>query len=273
MLVIARDCQPGDALMSLPTICELAKQYEKLYLAMTCEPVRAIADFPANVINVLDVEPEWRQHSMPVLMLGYAAAIGYRFWPGMMHPIHSLMSWAGLDLDPDVLPVPRIKIEAMDMPIYDVLLAPWARAPERTLNGTQSRELCDELHMLGLHVALVGGANDMQTMMDFPRAKSVTFGYWGKSFAEVANLMRAARCVVTADSFPGRLAHAAGIGDRHIILDSGATPPQTQTHPGAVMVRGWREGSARWNVPQIVEAVKGVLSEQFEASPEPASAD
>lgn len=263
-LVIARDCQPGDALCSLPAICGLAEQNDKVYLAMTCEKVREIADFPGNVINVLDVEPEWRSRSAIVQMLGVGAAIGYRFHPNMMHPIHSLMAFAGLDVDPRVLPQPKIKLDEESAVSYDILLAPWAKAKERTLNQQQSIDLYCELRLAGYNVAFAGAAKDAPGYGD---------GFYDRPFGFVANLMRAAKVVVTADSFPGRLAHAAGIGERHIILDSGATPPQTQCHPGATMVRGQRGavgGGATWNLTDLRETIERVMNEQSAPSAGPA---
>jgi hypothetical protein len=262
LLVIARDCQPGDALCSLPAICALAEQHERVYLAMTCAKVREIAVFPGNVIDVLDVEPEWRSRGMVTQMLGVGAAIGYRFHPNMMHPIHSLMAFAGLEVDRANLPQPQVKLAGEDgesFVEYDVLLAPWARATERTLSGPQSMELCCQLRARGLNVALAGEAENLHR--DYLR-DAAEAGFWGARFAFVGALMKAAKCVVTADSFPGRLAHAAGVGARHIILDSGATPPQTQTHPGATMILGTR-GAAypEWNIGTICDNIERIIND------------
>jgi hypothetical protein len=274
LLVISRDEQPGDALCALPTICGLAERHDTIFLAMTCEKVRAIADFPPNVLDVLREEPHWRNKSMPMQMLGVGAAIGYKFWPTMMHPIHSLMAFAGLDVEPATLPQPRIKASKEHAPHYDVLLAPFARAKERSLNGHQTRRLTHALHECGLTIAIMGGENEQSTMVDFPKSTDYEFGYWGVDFPYAAALMLHAGVVVTADSFPGRLAHAAGVKN-HIILDSGATPFQTQTHPGAVMVKGWRNqgglnGEAQWNLANIVHAITEALREQSATSPKPA---
>jgi ADP-heptose:LPS heptosyltransferase len=254
LLVIARDCNHGDSLMSLPTICALAEQHEKVYLAMTNAKVREIAAFPGNVIDVLDAEPEWRSRGMVTQMLGVGAAIGYRFWPAMPHPIHSLMAFAGLEVDRANLPQPQIKLWAEGFgPQHDVLLAPWARATERTLSEQQSLNLAAELLARGIEPAFAGERE--QAITD-----RVT-GYWGASFAYIGALMKAAKCVVTADSFPGRLAHAAGVGARHIILDSGATPPQTQTHPGATMILAQRgAANPEWNIGTICDNIERIIN-------------
>lgn len=246
--------------MVLPTLCGLAEVNDIVFYAMANAQIQEIADLPNNCVNVFDAEPYFRNRTLPVQMLGVAAAIGYRFWDEMMHPIHSLMAHAGLDLDPNVLPTPKIKIEKERVTPYDVVLAPFAKATERSLSSEDLLELAQAI--AGKYTAVVGGPHEKKRS-DGAR-EWYDDDYYGYSFNFIANLMQKARCVVTADSFPGRLAHAAGLTTNHIILDSGATPWQTQSHPGAVRVKGWRSSDmkAHWNIEDIVSAIEGVLSER-----------
>ena len=54
---------------------------------------------------------------------------------------------------------------------------------------------------------------------------------YGEDFAFVARTMRRAKCVVTVNAFPGRLAHAAGIGPKHIGLDAPITSWNVKATP------------------------------------------
>jgi hypothetical protein len=59
--------------------------------------------------------------------------------------------------------------------------------------------------------------------------------FYYEPFAWGAQLLRQAKVVVAVDSFGGRLAHAAGVKN-HIVVNSGATPVQCQTYPGATVM-------------------------------------
>jgi hypothetical protein len=259
LLVIARDELIGDALMALPAICGLAERCDKLYLAQTNRAVAALADYPANVIDVLRSEPHWRSQSMPTTVLGFAAACNYNPMRSPMHPIHMLMAWAGLEVYPDVLPQPKIRVPEVaardEVSVsYDVVLAPWTDARERTMTPLQVRQLIVALSPGNF--AVLGGATDDRLAL----GTNAELGY-GWPLDYVARVMRRAKCVVTIDSGPGRLAHAAGIGDRHIILDSTVTPQRSQGHPGATFVRGGiKDGQALWNIEEIVAAIKEKLA-------------
>jgi len=256
-LLIDRDHNHGDAIMALPTICALAKQLEPepLYLCFANLKVLELAELPSNVVHVMLSEPQWRNQEMMVQMLGVGAACNFDPCHATMHPIHFLMAWAGLDVDLSDLPQPRIVVPEMDVPAYDVVLAPWANAYERKMTPTAALELYATLQQSTI---IVGGPNDpvIAPSRDVRDYHSIPRAY-GQSFAYVVNLMRRAKVVVTTDSGPGRLAHAAGVGDRHIILDSGITPWRSQGHPGAVQVKGRIEaGQALWNIDDIVNAIK-----------------
>jgi len=221
-LVVAYDPLGGDSLMSLPAICGLAEKYDHLYVEMANAGVWEIADFPPNVSWAWGCGFQPNRH-----FLGMAAAIGYGFTSDMLHPTQSLMRFVGLDVPPE--PVrPRIKPYSGGGPVpeFDVVIAPFTTAAERTLTVAQTWDLRTRL---GDHtVAVLGGG----TNPDVPFVQC----YYNQPFAWGAELLRKAKVVVAIDSFPGRLAHAAGV-KHHIVLDTGATPPQTQTYPGAIIMR------------------------------------
>jgi len=256
ILVIASDGHFGDSLMVLPAICGLAEKHDTVWLAMRNRQILEIADLPPNVIDILNSEPQWAESTQNALWLAAGAACDYD--PGKkpeMSLIHRFMLRAGLEPDLSVLPQPKIKApppEEYAKPNFDILVAPWTTARERTMTQDQMEALAYGLEELG-RLLVVGGPCD-------PMAYGPCEIKYGVPFGQVASLMQRAKCVVTVDSFGGRLAHAAGVGSRHIILDSGATPWITQAHPGAIQVKGRMEkGQALWNIEDIVAAVKAVL--------------
>ena len=254
ILVISRDPQPGDALCHLPAICALADEHDTVYLAFANQQILSIADLPENVVDVLQAEPVWKRKSMLTQTLGVAASIDYCHRTDIMHPTQHLIEWCGLPVPAEV---PQPKIRVADVPqsgevshAFEVVLAPWTSAPERGMTHAQATELCAALK--GLDVTLIGGESD-------PVIVASPHRFYGGTYPFIVRTMRRARVVVTVDSFPNRLAHAAGI-ERHIILDSGATPWQWQSHPGAVRVQGKLvDGQATWNIDDIVNTIEGGL--------------
>lgn len=229
-LAICRDELPGDALMALPALCALAEEYDRLYVAMHNRAVLEIADLPENVVDAGHVEPQFAMREMPVYTLGVAAAIGYRHYPKMISPIQHLFGWCGLTIPAEV-PRPRIKDydgNAVPVPTYDVVLAPFTTARERALTVEQTLSLAGMLLAHSTVAILGGGTNPRLHLPQLPC-------YYDRALLFAAQLVRQAKVVVTVDSFPSRLAHAAGCA-HHIILDTGATPPQWQGYPGALVM-------------------------------------
>jgi ADP-heptose:LPS heptosyltransferase len=107
---------------------------------------------------------------------------------------------------------------------FDVILAPFTSAPERTLDVEQVEQLVKLL--IPHRVAILGGGTNPNVSLTVPHFYDYPFDY-------AAQLLRQAKVVVAVDSFPGRLAHAAGV-KHHIVLDTGATPITTQVYPGAI---------------------------------------
>lgn len=238
--------------MALPTICALAKEYETLHLVMANRDIQKLADFPRNVVDGFCIEPLIVCEKMPVQILGMYAAMGCKMvWPD--HGINMLMKHAGLT-PPRELPRPKIKIPDVNVPRYDVLLAPWAAGPERCMDGAQVIELVEKLLADNLTVGMVGAHGDPA-----PQLLAATT-YYGWPFGHVARLMQHAGVVVTVESFPGRLAHAAGIKE-HIILSTPITPKHAQGHPGATFVNGKLNGRVpEFDLHEITAAINGVLA-------------
>jgi hypothetical protein len=241
-LVIARGGQLGDQIDCLPVICALAEQYDRLWLAMANDDVRRIAKFPPNVKDYLNVhwKPEWTEPSgyetMHVYSLGVAASIGFRYWPEMMHPIQHLFQYVGLPV-PDPVPQPQLDVPDRPCASFDYVLAPYTTATERSMTHEQWCDLRNALR------PLIG----------------INAGIEHEPLDDLVRLMRNAKCVITVDAGPSRLAYAAGVKN-HVILDSTVTPWQWQTHPGATHVPGRVEGTqAMWDVNEIAEVVRGLL--------------
>ena len=250
--------------MVLPAICGLAEKYDRVYLAMYNRQVFAIADLPPNVVDILQSEPRWVNEKKDVLWLAAGAACDYD--PGKQ-PARSLiwrfMERAGLvhsayldTLSEEeliaTLPQPKVKVSEAYRPYdTDVILAPWTTASQRTMTQEQARDLRDALY-LKYHLLVVGGENDPRCGPDL----------YGAAFEHVGGMMLRTRCVVSVDSFPGRLAHAVGV-KKHIVLDSTVTPWITQAHPGAIRVKGRLEGEqAMWDIDEIVAAVDEALERE-----------
>jgi hypothetical protein len=240
-IVVSYDPLAGDSLCSLPAICALAERYDRVWVEMANRQVCAIADFPPNVNR----EP-WGNdaHEPAYHFLGVAAAINYYFTPDMLHPVQSLMRFAGLEVPAEV-PQPRIKRYFRTVESFDVILAPFTSAKERTLD-VQLVEALVKLIQDGndKRVAILGGGTNPNLSLPVPHFYDYPFDY-------AAQLLRQAKVVVAVDSFPGRLAHAAGV-KHHIVLDTGATPIQTQVYPGAIPMPAY-------NIPAIAKKVMELL--------------
>jgi hypothetical protein len=250
--------------MVLPAICGLAEKYDRVYLAMYNRQVFAIADLPPNVVDILQSEPRWVNEKKDVLWLGAGEACDYD--PGKQ-PARSLiwrfMERAGLvhsayldTLSEEeliaTLPQPKVKVSEAYRPYdTDVILAPWTTASQRRMTWEQAWDLREALYVgRKYRLLVVGGEKDPQCWPDL----------YGASFEHVGAMMLRTRCVVSVDSFPGRLAHAVGV-KKHIVLDSTVTPWITQAHPGAIRVKGRLEGEqAMWDIPTIVKAIDEALA-------------
>lgn len=250
IVVIARDELAGDALMAQPAIEGLAQKYDVVFLAFRNEKVLEILDLPANVASLYGNEPFFNNLHLPVQMLGVFASIGFEYkFPLNAHPTETLMIFAGCGR-PDTIPQPKIKITPVDVPRYDVVLAPWSRGEVKSMQGIQALNLIREMQNKW-SVALIGGPDDLAP------ASMKAHTFYGKDYNWVANLMIKAKCVVSVDSFPSRLAHAAGV-KRHVILNSKVVPWIWQSHPGAVEVQSTTPPSRypEWDLQEITTAIE-----------------
>lgn len=243
-LVILRDPNIGDALLNLPALHALAAELAPdrlIYAAFANREVAEIAEWPINVRNILEIEPAFglgdRGSTGPkpyadaeIIVLGIAAAIGYQFGPTVMHPTQAIMAWAGLDI-PDEVPQPKINVADADVPVYDYLIAPFSKSPERSLTRAELGALVASLPA-GSRIGVLGGAEDPQVF-----EHHVAFPEYGKTLTTVVNMMRKCKgAVITTDSACNRLAHAAGIKNHLLIANSSVTPLQWQRHPDATVL-------------------------------------
>ena len=253
-LVIQRGGQLGDSLNALPAICALAEKHEKLWLCMCNDDVRKIALLPKNVKDFLNVQwaPPYREPLglafMEVYSLGVAASIKYKYTETMMHPIQHLFAYVGLAI-PQEVPRPQLQVpfashEQNGEPGFDVVLAPWTTASERSLTKEEVRAVIKALGTL--RVAVIGGEGDPRIHQD---------SFYGRDLPFVVRMMRKAKVVVTVDSGPSRLAHAAAI-ENHLLLSARVVPEQWATHPGATVIRG---DAGKWDAGQIATTVRGML--------------
>ena len=224
-LVLVRDPRPGDSLMHLPAICGLAKEFERVNVIMVNKAIQELAAFPDNVFDGMRDEP--RGHRIvPVFVMGVSEAIGFKVGPDMPHPTVALMRWAGLECD-DIPKQPRIGVADTATWAYDVVFAPWSSDSARRLTVDQACEVLRRLRPL--KCAIIGAQGDSMIYSNLADIQ------YDMKFADVAHLMLSAKVVATMDSFPGRLAHAAGVKN-HIAIHTGAMPVHWATHPGATDV-------------------------------------
>jgi hypothetical protein len=261
ILVVARDELYGDAPMACPAICEIAAHYDAVWLAMTNREVCSIAEFPSNLRDVLRGEPYWHVRDIRTLVLGVAAAIGYRHHPAMKHPTQHLMERAGYQA-PEPLR-PRLKAVVSET-IYDVLVAPWSRARERSLTPAEAGGVIKPLLDQGYRIGVLGAEGEpMPAGCEEHIGSRLTLLY-GLPLLTVVGLMKASPCTVTADSAPNRLAHAADITERHILLETALTPPQWQGYPGVTAVKG---SMNCWKPEPILDAISEKLRLRNPTSP------
>lgn len=246
-LVLARDPRPGDAIQTLPTICALAKQFDRVNVVMANREIQELAEFPPNVCDGLRDEP--RGHRIqPTFVLGVSEAIGFEVGPNMLHPSVALMRFAGLECD-DIPKRPRIKVAPIEVAPYDVVIAPWASDTwRRSLKRDDVRRLI--LALGPGNFAVIGS----ETNDRLEKGTNAAIAY-GLDFDLVAGVMATAKVVVTVASFPSRLAFAAGV-KKHILLLTDAMPHQFESHPGATIVPIDLQD---FKVEPIVSAIKEAL--------------
>lgn len=262
-LIILRDPQIGDALMSLPALHYLAWELARervIYVAFANQEVARIAEMPVNVRDLMaNFEPPFGLSTpggptpyadAEVIVLGVAAAIGYEFGEKVLHPTQAVMAWAGLDISADV-PQPKINVPDIDVPECDFLIAPWSKDRSRSLTPDEVNGLIDTLLARdgAARIAVLGGIVDPVVTSSTYRGMCV----YGKPLDYVVNLMRRCkRAVITVDSAMNRLAHAAGISN-HVLLGANVTPPQWQTHPGCHLYYG---PPHEWRTEEILRLVE-----------------
>jgi hypothetical protein len=158
-----------------------------------------------------------------------------------MHPTQMFFRYLGMEAPEEILR-PEILIDE-NAPICDYVVAPIANDPVRSMLHGMMFALIERLS-LGANVIVVGthGGRD---------AAGVHAAFLPNyPLPYVAGLMRnARRGVVTIDSMPSRLAHAAGV-ERHVLLCADVVPRIWAEHPGVRMLYG---PQASWRVDDVIE--------------------
>ena len=256
ILVICSDGHHGDAIMSLPAICGLAESHDTVYLAMYNRQVLKIADLPANVVDALQSEPRFVQQPMEVLWLAAGAACDYS--PGQepaMSLIHRFMLRAGLPIDPDVLPQPRINVpEVAEHDEANARLRCAARAlDDRCRANDDAQAGAPALPRARAAGGRAGGRQGRPAHRVL--RSSVRRGLRVRGTHHAPREMRCDRRRVSRTA-----GSRGGIGPKHIGLDAPITGWICQSHADQVRVKGWHEGpQATWKIEDIVDAVKAVV--------------
>lgn len=245
MLVIARDNNLGDAIISLPALEALRQRHTDLQILFRNEAVAAL--LPKNLRERCTWDIPSGAHD--ILTIGAWDAV-QRFGRNE-HATQILMRAAGVEPPKDI-PRPRIVFEDK-APAYDYVIAPFT--------ADQRERGWDWVHFYNVARALLED-NSRASIAVIGASGSDEFGiepqvstFYGMSLSFVASLIKNARkAVITLDSGPSRLAHAVGC-KRHVLLASNVTPLVWQTHPGCHALYG---DPHSWSVQQVLNAVKRI---------------
>ena len=242
MIVFCSNPEIGDSLCAIPVVQRLAGQCDILYIAMRNGLVAEAAAWPSNV------RPLWEAPSGLLRFVRldiHRTAVAYDpLTP--RHAIHLLMELAGLK-PPDCIPEIPIRDWNEVVPAHDFLLAPFTADPIGVRCWTDDgwERLIQQLRAVAplAKIGIVGGSQDPKPW------SGVTYEY-GHPLAAVAKMMRRTQfAVITLDSGPSHLAHAAGITN-HILLANDTLPLERVKQSRSFVVYGRQ----RWD-PQTIAQI------------------
>lgn len=249
-LFVVSDLNIGDAVCAMGAVQFIADTCHHVFVWAENFDV-AICMRPANQWNT-DQVPEFSR--MDVIHLSIARSLGEH--GRRAHPIQQYLWQAGVRHERVPQPhfgvlgtfnsaTSRVELEA---PIYDYLIAPWSLDLRRVWPSENYPALFYTLRELqpDCRIGIIGALNDPRPWNDV----DYVYGY-GLSYV-VKMMQTCRRAVITIDSGPNRLAHAANITN-HVILSPTCYPDFWVTHPTAVDVRGTPQ---TWNVDAIMNALE-----------------
>ncbi len=243
-LVICSDHNLGDSICAMSAIQQLVDERPNVYVCPANLSVFAFMRTPL----MLNYQVLTDHTMMHVVHLSITRSLSQR--GRYAHPIQQYLAQAGTFID--YVPQPMINIHPhFSVREFDFIVAPWSADEFRMMpvdiwtglfNVLQDRfPLCS--------IAVIGRDGDPRPWHD--HIGGIRYLY-GLPLANVASFMRRARrAVITIDSGPNRLAHAANIRN-HIILAPDVYPSNWVGHPGAILITGSRQS---WAHAEIVDAI------------------
>lgn len=246
--IIVPDYSLGDAIVAMGVTQQLAAIYPKINL-LTRNPMIEHLMRPSNAL-------EYRAASatVGVFFLSVESSHTPENGPMSAHPSQQLQRACGLPSAGHVRPwfAPQNPADAIPVPRYEYMIAPFSASKERTMPDKVLRDLTEELYTrYSNNVAIIGSDEDSDRPV-MNRLYGDLFRGYHLSF--ILEMMHAARTVITVDSAPSRLAfctykHDTPILRNHIIVAPPFFPPHWVGYPGADVVQ-------EWDVNAIISKVK-----------------
>jgi hypothetical protein len=246
--IIIPDFAIGDSIVAMGVAQQLAARYPKIHLLSRCVAIEHCMRPPNS--------SEYDQTSATTGVYYLSVEHSHDRTRGIMadHPSVQLQRKCGLPTAGLVRPwfAPQNPAEAIPVPQYEYVIAPFSAAKERTMPDELLKRLTEELYTAySDNIAIIGSDQDRKRPVMNQLYGNILCGY---SFSFILELMHVARTVITVDSAPSRLAfctyrHDTPLLRNHIIV----APPMFLTHwvgyPGADVVQ-------EWSVDAIIAKVK-----------------
>jgi hypothetical protein len=226
----------GDAILMIPFISHLAEHAGEpvFYKLNNHEVEELIPDHPnLHAMRTLPLESTHR-----ILRCSVNDLIERQH--RRIHPTIGIFQLHNMQVPTDQWAIrPQLSYREEQVPAYDYVISPFTEDKNREMPMSTLRSLLEQLPG---SKCLIGRKGEPMNWA------GVSYGY-GESLHWVCSLMQRARCVITVDNGPGRLAHALD-HPHHILLASTIVPYHWAAYPMAKML--YAEPRA-WSVDNILE--------------------
>jgi hypothetical protein len=227
----------GDAVLQIPFILHMARAAgEPVYFEMLNDSVKALVPKHENLFSLRCLPVDSVQRT---LRLSINDVI-FRFHR-QTHPTIGLFDLHGVARPTEDWAIrPELQFEMQAVPEYDYLISPFSEDKNREwpLHNWQL-----VLEHLSAPVGVLGGAYE-------PKPWEGVDYIYGRPLDEVCSLIAKAKCLITIDAGPSRLAHALA-HPKHVLLCSSVVTQVWGSYPGARVIYGHPHA---WQWSQIVES-------------------
>jgi hypothetical protein len=252
----------GDAVCAMAAVQEI----ERSLYARSAEPRKIFIQPENDEIAMLMVPHLQRlknfvgfvgESDLMVLSIGYAFShYGY-----YAHPIKLFLDQAKVPcnelppmqykINPTIYPATgQVVYDEIPAP-YDFLISPWARGGERAMPVQMIYNLMSVLDQTypGCRIGILGGVGDPQLTFRSGAPFDYVYGYYVENLIRI---MQQAKCVITTDSGPSRVAHLINLKQHVLVYNSEVYPKVWVNRPGVALVGGMPQ---TWNIGRILQAI------------------